>query len=185
MYRQEAREEYLQALRQGQREQKALLASGKNPYPAVLDTLLGNNIGDTVIDIGLVDIPAERIVGTKSAGRITAFTSGFLPLLPLETEFAYKWIDLCAAHLSSGIRDPIVCFEYLGNFYVQEGNKRVSVLRHFGAPRIPALVRRILPPKNQEPRTLAYYEFLEFHKASDCIRSSFKNRGIMQSFWLI
>ena len=164
---QTAMDEYSQALRLGQKEYRELLMSGKDPHPAVLDDLLPENAGDVVTDVGLVEIPAERIVGVKSAGRITAFTASFRPLLDLKTEFAAKWISLCDAHLGdTGITDPIFCFEYLGNFYVQEGNKRVSVLRHFGSPRIPGNVRRILPAQSDEPRIKAYWEFLEFYKGS-------------------
>lgn len=162
----EARDEYTRALRLGQREYKELTMSGRSPYPAVLDELLPGDGSDSVQDIPLVEIPARRIVGTKSAGRIFAFTAGFLPLLDGNTEFAAKWISLCADHLASGIRDPIVCYEYLGNFYVQEGNKRVSVLRYFGAAKIPGTVRRILPPQSSDPRIRAYYEFLDFYKAA-------------------
>ena len=78
MYRQEAREEYLQALRQGHREYRALLASGKNPYPAVLDKLLEGRVTDSVQELGVVEIPADQSVGVKTAGRIAAFTAGFL-----------------------------------------------------------------------------------------------------------
>lgn len=177
MYRQEAREEYLRALRNGQREHKMLTASGKDPYPAILDHTPGYQGDETVKYIGLAEIPTERIVGVKTAGRITAFTAGFLPFLNPESEFANKWIELCAAHLSSGIRDPIVCYEYFGNFYVQEGNKRVSVLKHFGAPRILANVYRIIPPLSEEPRVQAYYEFLDFHKASGLYQIQFRSPG--------
>jgi hypothetical protein len=166
MNHQTASEEYALALRRGQKEYKELLAAGKDPYPAVLDTLLPDNTG-TVQELGLIEIPAHRIVGVKSAGRIAAFTRSFRPLLEARSEFAFKWINLCQAHLGeTGITDPILCYEYLGNFYVQEGNKRVSVLRHFGATRIPAHVRRILPPAGDDPRLKAYGEFLEFYKAT-------------------
>ena len=177
MYRQESREEYLKALKSGHRNVKSLLAEGKDPYPAVLDRILPENYTDMIVDVGLVEIPAERIVGTRTAGRITAFSDRFEPLLPVETEFAFKWIDLCAAHLSEGIRDPIVCFEYLGNFYVQEGNKRVSVLRHFGAPSVSALVRRVMPAQTEDPRVVAYYEFLEFFKATNLYQVQFRRPG--------
>ena len=40
MYRQEAREEYSQALRLGLREHKALTAAGRPAEPAVLDRIL-------------------------------------------------------------------------------------------------------------------------------------------------
>ena len=174
----DARDEYTLALRQGQREYKELVAAGKAPFPAVLDELLDSVQTESSVDIGLVEIPAERIVGVRSAGRITAFTASFLPLLNPNSEFAMKWISLCSAHLGdTGIRDPIVCFEYLGNFYVQEGNKRVSVLRHFGAPRIPGTVRRIIPAPSEEPRIRAYYEFMEFYKSSKLYTVQFRKPG--------
>ena len=164
---QTAQEEYLAALRQGLKEKAELEAAGKRVNPAVLDALIPDMAAEMTRELGLMEIPAERIIGTKSAGRITAFTPHFRPLLEANSEFASKWINLCDAHLgSTGIRDPISCYEYLGNFYVQEGNKRVSVLRHFGATRIPATVRRILPAPSDDPRIQAYYEFLEFFKVT-------------------
>ena len=160
-------DEYAHALKQGQREVTELAARGRDTSPAVLDELLPENNADVVQDLGVLEIPSERIIGTKSAGRIVAFSPSFLPLLDPQSEFANKWANLCVAHLGEvGIREPISCFEYLGNFYVQEGNKRVSVLRYFGAPRIPAVVRRIVPPQDGTPRIQAYYEFLDFFKAS-------------------
>ena len=179
----EATEEYVQALKLGLKETKELTAAGKNPNPAVLDDILGPTNFDTALDVGLVDIPVERIVGTKSAGRITAFSATFLPLLQEDSEFARKWKSLCAAHLSDeGIREAIECFEYMGNFYVQEGNKRVSVLRYFGAARIPGNVKRILPPKTEDPSVRAYYEFLEYYKYSKLYIPRFTRPGDYNKF---
>ena len=173
-----ARDEYSQALRHGHKEYKELVAAGKSPHPAVLDEILQETPFDTTQDIGLVEIPAQRIIGTKSAGRITAFTATFRPLLGPGSEFAMKWANLCAAHLGDvGIRDPIVCYEYLGNFYVVEGNKRVSVLRHFGAARIPGHVTRILPPPSDDPRIKAYYEFMDFYRSSKLYTVQFRRPG--------
>ena len=175
--KQVAMEEYAQALKKGQRESRELSAMGKRAHPLVLDEILPENYPGAVVDVGLLEIPAERIVGTKSAGRITAFSPSFRPLLPAKSEFAMKWINLCAAHLEEGIQDPILCFEYLGEFYVQEGNKRVSVLRHFDAPRIPSQVRRVVPPMSDEPRIKAYYEFLDFFKVSRLYTVQFRRPG--------
>ena len=166
MSRQEAAAEYVRAQKMAQKEYRECIAAGKNPYPEVLDDILPNGISsDTVQDVGVVEIPSNRIVGVKSSGRIAAFTSTFLPLLDENTEFGMKWAALCEAHLGdTGIQEPIVCFEYLGNFYVQEGNKRVSVLRYFGSPRIPGHVHRIIPTLSDDPRIKAYYEFIEFYR---------------------
>ena len=173
-----ATDEYYQALRQGQKEYRELLMAGKEPNPLVLDEIRPENAAEIVVDLGLVEIPSERIVGTKSAGRITAFTASFKPLMDSKTEFATKWINLCVAHLGdTGITDPIMCYEYLGNFYVQEGNKRVSVLRYFDAPRIPGMVKRILPAQSEEPRIKAYYEFIDFYKVSRLYAIQFRRPG--------
>ena len=181
MNRTEAFDEYMRALKVGQREYKELSAAGKDPYPEVLDELLGDSGTDSTQNVGLVEIPTDRIVGTKSAGRISAFTRGFMPLLDQDSEFASKWVTLCLANLSDeGIREPIVCFEYLGNFYVQEGNKRVSVLKHFGAARIPAQVTRILPANDGSPRIKAYYEFLDFYKTTGLYALQFQRPGDYQ-----
>lgn len=173
-----ATDEYNQALRAGQKEFRELSAAGQPTHPAVLDELLPENGAHTVVDVGLIEIPSERIIGTKSAGRIAAFTPSFHPLLDPKSEFAAKWINLCAAHLGeTGITDPIACYEYLGNFYVQEGNKRVSVLRCFGAPRIPGQVRRVMPAPSEDPRIRAYYEFLDFYKVSHLYTIQFRRPG--------
>ena len=175
---QAATEEYLLALKKGQKIYRERLMAGLPPYPAVLDEILPPDTPTVTKEIGMVEIPAERIIGTKSAGRITAFNAEFQPLLDDKSEFGLKWISLCAAHLGeTGITDPISCFEYLGNFYVQEGNKRVSVLRHFGSPRIPGNVTRIIPPPSEEPRIKAYYEFLEFYKVSKLYTIQFRRPG--------
>ncbi len=172
------KEEYAAALRRGQREYKDLLAAGKHPHPAVLDQILDIGAAKVTQNVGLVEIPMERIVGTRSAGRVSTFSASFLPLAKANSEFAFKWENLCMAHLGeTGIRDAITCYEYLGNFYVEEGNKRVSVLRYFDAPRVPAMVTRILPPRSDEPRIKAYYEFLEFYKASRLYTVQFRRPG--------
>jgi len=181
MYTPEAREEYQLALKAGLKEYKDHTARGLSGHPQVLDALLPEGQSDQYVDVGLVEIPTERIVGTKSAGRITAFSPSFYPLLELGTEFSAKWVELCAAHLSSeGIRDPVLCYEYMGNFYVQEGNKRVSVLRSFGAPRITGTVRRVMPAPSGEPAVRAYLEFLEFYKDARLYELQYKTPGSYQ-----
>ena len=98
--------------------------------------------------------PAESIVGTKTSGRHTAFAPNFMPILGESTEFAAKWSSLCDAHLKEGIRDPIVAYEYMNHYYIQEGNKRVSVLKYFDAISIPGYVTRIIPAREDTPEAV-------------------------------
>lgn len=159
-------EDYKNALKSGQRAYRACVARGQSPYLAVLDDILVNVNIVAQEPLGLVEIPAESIVGTKTSGRHTAFAPNFMPLLEPDTEFAGKWSNLCDAHLEEGIHTPIIAYEFLNKFYVQEGNKRVSVLKYFDAVRIAGTVTRLIPERNDSLENRIYYEFLDFYKLS-------------------
>ena len=115
MSRTEANEQYSRALKQGRKYHKDCILHGNYPYLQVLDEILDESMIAGRVDIGVVEIPIDQIVGTKTAGRRPAFAGNFMPLMSPDSEFAVKWKDLCAAHLGDeGIRDPIRCYEYLG-----------------------------------------------------------------------
>lgn len=173
----EASEQYAKALKSGQKYVKTALAQGNAPYPAVLDEIEAGYELAGRAELGLVNVPSELIVGTRSAGRVAALAGNFMPLLEADSEFAAKWMRLCDAHTEEGIRDPILAFEFLGKFYVQEGNKRVSVLRSYDAPSIPAMVTRILPARSEDPEIKRYYEFLQFYTLSGLYGLSFEKLG--------
>ena len=159
-------EDYKNALKSGQRAYRACVARGQSPYLAVLDDILVNVNIVAQEPLGLVELPAESIVGTKTSGRHTAFAPNFMPLLEPDTEFAGKWSNLCDAHLDEGIHTPIIAYEFLNKFYVQEGNKRVSVLKYFDAVKIAGTVTRLIPERNDSLENRIYYEFLDFYKLS-------------------
>ncbi|MBR1584655.1 MAG: BMP family ABC transporter substrate-binding protein [Clostridia bacterium] len=178
MSRVEAIEQYNNALRQGRKYYSACVAKGQYPYPQVLDELLNGAETSGTAKLGLVDVPMKLIVGTWTDGRKAAFAGNFMPLLDIDTEFGSKWVSLCEAHLGEeGITDPITCFEYLGKFYVQEGHKRVSVLKSYDAPSIPAIVTRVIPAPSEEKEIQIYYEFMRFYKASKLYTVSFSQLG--------
>ena len=177
----EAQAHYAAALKAGQKCYKEAVIKGEYPYPQVLDEILDEHLAAGRAELGLIDIPMDRIVGTKSEGRRNAFAANFMPLLPMESEFGSKWIALCDANLGSeGIRDPIRCFEYLGRFYVQEGNKRVSVLKSFDAPTIAGQVTRIVPVRSEDEEIRLYYEFMDFYRLSRLYRVQFSRSGSYQ-----
>lgn len=159
-------EEYRKARQLGQKEAKLCQSRGGSPYLPVLDNILSEEETCGEVNLGLVDIPLELVVGTRTAGRSQAFSRSFLPLMEENSEFAHKWMTLCEAHLKEGITDPIKVYEYMHTFYVVEGNKRVSVLRYFGAVNITAEVIRILPLKNDSKASKIYYEYVDFYRLS-------------------
>lgn len=169
---------YSKALKAGLREHKHCMASGVPSYVQVLDEVFPDSNSAQQQSVGLMEIPIDLIVGTKTAGRQYALSPSFLPLLDSDTEFGCKWINLCNAHLrEEGIREPIRCFEYYGKFYVQEGNKRVSVLRYFEAPTVPAYVTRLMPTDTDSPRYALYQEFLEFFRIARLYQVQFTTSG--------
>ena len=171
MSRQEAIQQFRQALKAGQKCYRECVHRGRYPYPQVLEERLRDCAVAGRVDLGVLDIPIAQIIGTNTAGRQAAFAANFMPLLDLGTEFAGKWVALCEAHLGdTGITDPIRCFEYMGSFYVQEGNKRVSVLK--------ALTRRPSVPMSRAscrsiPTTRqcgSIMNFCTFMGSAACIR---------------
>lgn len=171
---------YKEALKLGQKEKRQCVSKGQYPYLPILEEVVSKERLASGRRLGVMQIPAEFIVGTKNEGRTNAFAANFMPLLSESTEFAEKWKRLCDAHLEEGIREPVKVCEYMNRYYVEEGNKRVSVLKFFGAVSIPAQVTRILPPTGEAEELKLYYEFLSFYEVSKINYIEFSRLGSYQ-----
>ena len=140
-------------------------------YLLILDDLIGNVEIAGEINLGTCEIPINKIIGTRTSARSNAFAGNFMPLLPENTEFGAKWMKLYNSHISEGIREPIKVYEYINRYFVQEGNKRVSVLKYLGAVSIEAKVTRLIPKRDENNKLVSiYYEFLDFDR-----RATFDN----------
>ena len=159
-------DDYNKAYKAGKKDYQARLLRGEQPTLKILDDILPPRGSYSEVPLGLVQIPIEQIVGTKTGGRSSAFAGNFMPILRENTEFASKWAALSESHLNEGIRDPIKAYEYMNKFYVEEGNKRVSVLKYYDAVSVPGIVTRILPPRTEEKENRIYYEFVDFYELS-------------------
>ena len=60
------------------------------------------------------------------------------------------------SHLQEGIREPVIAYEFMHQFYIQEGNKRVSVLKYEGADSVLANVVRLIPQKRLYRRKIRF-----------------------------
>lgn len=156
-------EAYQAANKLAQKAYRSAMNKGEYPYLSALDDFLPYERTAGEKYIGVIEIPLYLVAGTKTAGRQNSFANNFMPLLEVETEFAYKWSDLYDSQLAEGIRDPIVAYEYMHRFYVMEGNKRVSVLKSLDAAKISAKVTRIIPKKTDDIENKIYYEFMDFY----------------------
>lgn len=157
-------EDYQKARKAGLRQVRADMAQGVYPYPTALDDILKGEGTQSEVHVGTFEIDLGLVAGTRTRGRQNVFSRSFMPLLEANSEFASKWINLYDAQVSEGFRDPIKVYEYLQHFYVQEGNKRVSVARYLDAARIAADVTRVVPMPDDEEAWALYNAFTQFFR---------------------
>lgn len=127
--------------------------------------------------LGVFEVPMYLVRGTATRGRSSSFSGGFLPLLSPDSEFAGKWNRLLQYQESEGIQDPVLVYEYLGYFYVVEGNKRVSVLKYLEQPELTADVVRLLPEGLTPSKKDWYEEYRAFVKCTGLVEPLFSNVG--------
>ena len=174
--------DYIAARKLGLREMKQAAAEKRSPYPKVLDEIIEGEGKLAEINVGLMEIPLDMVDGTKTEGRTSAFAANFMPILQSDTEFARKWSDLYDSQMEEGIRDPIKAYEYMTRFYVEEGNKRVSVSRFVGASAIHANVIRVMPKKADTKEYRVYREFLEYFNVNRMYDVIFTEEGNYRKF---
>ena len=153
---------YLAAQKSGMHEVRARRAAGEDPYLPVLADLFPEYTRASQVPLGIVQIPLDRVAGTVTSARTTAFSRSFLPILEPTTEFAAKWEMLYDGIVEEGMRQPVTALEYYNEYYVVEGNKRVSISRLLETPFIEADVTRVLPLPEDSVRYRVYQEFLSF-----------------------
>ncbi len=159
---------YLAARKLGIKEYSRNISNGQSGYLPFLEGVLKNIEIIYELDLGIIELPLKKIVGTYTYARSRSFAANFMPLLKSKSEFAQKWSILCDAHINEGIRDPIKVYEYLNWFYVVEGNKRVSVLKYYDAYSIQGQVSRLVPKRDENDINISiYYEFLDFYKKTN------------------
>ena len=168
-------EDYRKARKLAQKQLQVDVAAGRYPYPPALDDILKGEGYQAEVPVGTVEIDISLIAGTRTRGRQNSFSSGFMPLPEPSSEFASKWSDLIDSQRAEGIREPIIVFEFMQRFYVQEGNKRVSVLRYLRQPRVLAKVTRVLPMPFDSSAYRVYQEFMEFYRVAPVYGIVFSN----------
>ncbi len=171
-------ENYRDAVQKGKRAYQNRKSKGHSGHLPSLEGYLKDVEIVSTVPLGHLEVPLSKVVGTYTDARRTAFAYNFMPLDIAQSDFKEKWISLCEAHLEEGIRDPIKVYEYMNWFYVQEGNKRVSVLKYFDAWSVQAEVIRLVPKRDPEDElNTIYYEFLEFFKETRLISIWFTKPG--------
>ena len=72
---------YKEALKLGQKEKRQLISQGHYPYLPVMEDMMSQERLVSGMRLGVMQVQAEFIVGTKTEGRTNAFAANFMPLL--------------------------------------------------------------------------------------------------------
>ena len=169
-------DDYLRAKRLGDRCFRKDTIRGVYPYLPALDEIV--SLQDVSEEpVGLIEIPIDKIVGTKTKGRTESFARNFMPILAQNSEFAAKWIRLYDSAVTEGIREPIKVYEYMRQFYVQEGNKRVSMSRFLEIESVLGDVTRLVPTRTEDLENKIYFEFLDFYRVAPYYDIAFSHEG--------
>lgn len=130
------------------------------------------------VELGIIDIPVSQIVGTAVFDEKDLYAPDFMPIASASSPYAAQWCQLYMDYLTDrGWDSPIRCIEYLGRFYVQDGKKRVSVLKAHGAYTTEAIVTRIVPAASEDEKIQRYHEFLRDYQKTGLYQTAFTNPG--------
>ena len=171
---------YGKARREGLRIYTSAIQANTDPYLPVLEEKVPELATLSRVPLGIITIPLSRVVGSVSVGRSRAFTKNFLPILEGGSEFAAKWDHLYDSVESEGVNQPVTALEYLGYYYVIEGNKRVSVMKAMEAREIEADVTRVCAVRSEDPAVVAWYEYCDFTKETRLYALLFSRPGSYQ-----
>ena len=150
--------------------------------PAALNTLLDEKMVSYRMDLGVLEIPTNLIVGvSKASEEMMLYTKEFLPISVPNSAFADCWRGLYKKlNADKAFDEEINCYEYLGRFYVLDGLKRVSVAKFMGASIIRAQVTRILPMRTEAQEVAQYLEFLTHYRHTKLYQLQFTQKGYFE-----
>ncbi len=177
----DSKEYYRDALKIGLRQY-----SKDKKYLPSLDHITKHTNTLSEVNLGEMDVPLKKVIGCNSNSRSNSFSTGYMPLSSIHTEFADKWIHLAKYHLDEGISDPIKVYEYLGYYYIIEGNKRVSVLKYFKSLAVRAEVIRLMPKKTSRNKVYGIYlEYIDFFNKTKINSIWFSKKGRFKKLYNI
>lgn len=171
------RNDYEKAKKSAEWAYRRAVLRGEYPFLPALNSMVQDIDRYPERPLGVKEIPIDMIAGTRTVGRQNAFALNFMPLVDEASEFAAKWSSLYDSACEEGIREPIKVYEFMNKFYVEEGNKRVSVSKFIGCASVPGNVIRLMPPKTNDPISRIYYEYIDFYNVTGMFQITFSAEG--------
>ena len=118
----EVHEQYQKAYALAIRNQQKNKKQGLPVCPIVLDSLLNERMIAYRLDLGVLEIPTNQIVGVaEESEKNLLYTKDFLPVSRPNSEFADTWRQIYHSIMNENADcGEIRCMEYLGKFYVSD-----------------------------------------------------------------
>lgn len=158
------KDDYIDLYKKAIKDSASAKSAGKNPHLKVLEDMVKESDIAARTELGLITIQMDQIEGTDTEARSNAFSPSYLPMLDVNSEFASKYIALHTSCEEEGLREPVIGFEYLGKYYIREGNKRVSVSKQLGLQEIEGMITRIVPKRSDNPDIVLNFEYIDFYE---------------------
>ena len=110
------------------------------------------------VNLGIKEIPLGKIVG--SVDKYSYFDKNFVPKNNIVKQ---RWISIYTAYMAETMLPPVILYKIKDDYYVYDGNHRVSVAKFLNFASIEAEVEEFLPTKDTKDKVI-YREHMFFEK---------------------
>ena len=110
------------------------------------------------VNLGIKEIPLDKIVG--SVEKYSYFDKNFVPKNDIVKQ---RWINIYVGYMMDSMLPPVILYKIKDDYYVYDGNHRVSVAKFLNFASIEAEVEEFLPTKDTKDKVI-YQEHMFFEK---------------------
>ena len=110
------------------------------------------------VNLGIKEIPLDKIVG--SVEKYSYFDKNFVPKNDIVKQ---RWINIYVGYMMDSMLPPVILYKIKDDYYVYDGNHRVSVAKFLNFASIEAEVEELLPTKDTKDKMI-YQEHMFFEK---------------------
>jgi len=110
------------------------------------------------VNLGIKEIPLDKIVG--SVEKYSYFDKNFVPKNDIVKQ---RWINIYVGYMIDSMLPPVILYKIKDDYYVYDGNHRVSVAKFLNFASIEAEVEEFLPTKDTKDKVI-YQEHMFFEK---------------------
>ena len=110
------------------------------------------------VNLGIKEVPLDKIVG--SVEKYADFDKNFVPKNDIVKQ---RWINIYVGYMMDSMLPPVILYKIKDDYYVYDGNHRVSVAKFLNFASIEAEVEEFLPTKDTKDKVI-YQEHMFFEK---------------------